>query len=815
MAPLFADVILPLPLREVFTYSVPPGLEDRVVPGVRVAVPFGPGRHYAALVVALHREAPAGRQVRPVLFPLDDRPVAGEEHLRFWEWMARYYLCSTGEVMKAALPPGMKLESETYVTAAPSGIIPCSDEEKKLLDLLGTGRMRIGSIGALKELRHPLRLLKQLVEKQAVVVEERLSERHRPRQLTMVAAGVLMHSQEQLETALATLKRAPRQRALLRRAASLLAPFTPGAPEAVEKKTLLAEGGFTEALLSQLVARNMLVVRSGPPAPAQVVPPPAPLPPPGLQLAEALDRVRAQLNPRKPLLLHTGNRELKKELFLHLAAGTAAEGKQLLWLVPGITQAVRAEEALRQVFGSGAGFYHSGLGDARRVEMWYRVRGDGPGGAPPCRQILGTRSALFLPFPAPGLIIVDDEQDPSYKQQDPAPRYHARDMAVVLGSMLRVPVLLASATPSFESYHNTRTGKYGLVTLPGETAPAALVMVEGIREARKRRTLKHLLTQPLRTAIGEALANHEQVLLYHDRRGYAPFPECGNCGWVPQCPRCDVTLTYHKQRALLTCHYCGHTLPMPAECSRCHSPDLLFHGTGTEKVEEEVALLFPGARIARVDADTVRGRSARHTVIPADAGIIVGTRMVTGLPGLDRVSVVGILNAGILLNQPDFRAFERAFQLFRELQALAAPPGKQGLLIIQLSREEHPVTSFLAAGDYEGFFNQYNGERKLFSYPPWYRLIKILVRHRMESRAGELAGELAATLRQLPHLGVMGPQTPQTGRLRGLHAREIWLKIPRESSRETIHRAVASALDRLRSSPAARGASLQADVDAL
>ncbi len=821
MAGVFADVLLPLPLQEPFTYAIPAALEEKVLPGTRVAVRFGSRKTYAALVVAIHRTPPSAGRVREIAALLDDRPVAGEQHFRFWKWIAGYYLCSEGEVMKAALPPGMKLESETLIfPVADPPDREVTPEEQQLLLLLGDRKMRIGDLAGLAGNSHSLRLLRQLIEKQVVAVEERVTEKYKPLTRAVVSAGDALAAEGWPEEALAALKRAPRQRELLRQAAGLLAPFTPGAPGLIDKKALLGTGGFTEATLNQLVSKEYLKIcqvevsrlgTAGISAEGPSLP--------GGSLQMALARLREQFEAHRVVLLHGPSAE-RTRLCLSLAAGVAATGKQILWLVPEISMTPRLAEYLESLFGGKVGVYHSAGGDAARTEIWHRVRGY-DGSDKSCQVVLGTRSALFLPFPDAGLIIVDDEHDPSYKQQDPAPRYHARDTAVVLGTLLSCSVLLASATPSFESYHNARTGKYGLVSLAEETGslPAPLVVVADIRDARKRKTIKGMFTPALYEAVSDALAQQQQVILFQNRRGYAPYPECSHCGWVPACIRCDVSLSYHKLDNRLICHYCGYSLPFPQECAQCHSPDLLLRGSGTERVEEEVALLFPGARIARIDADTVRTRAAYRrmmdTVANRNADILVGTRMITRGDGFGNVAVVGILNAGSLLNASDFRAFERAFQVMSALRDLAGGTPGRGKLVIQTSVPGHPVTDFLQQNDYEGFYNRFSAERRTFRYPPWFRFMRILVRHRDESRVAEVASFLAVLLRRISRLEVLGPQAPPVSRLRGLHAREIWLKIPREASRNTMVQAVAAALESARNHPRASGISLQPDVDAV
>ena len=707
-----------------FTYILPPSFVENVHIGSRVVVSFGAKRHYTGIVTAVYESATSQqkRQLKEVKEVSDPEPIILPTQLTLWQWIAQYYLCAEGEVLKAALPSGFKIESDTLRTSYRP---------------LTVQHIRLGATyqGAIHE-----------------------------GDLTAVLEG---------------LKRAPKQQELLMRYLEYAGYSDDRCANEVSRRTLLERSGFSANLLHTLIGKGILepydveVSRLS----CNLVPNTLPTP-----LTPVQERCRAEIHAawqtHDVCLLHGVTSSGKTEIYIHLAHEAIRQGHQVLYLMPEIALTTQMEERLRRVFAGRLGVYHSRHTDAERVEIWKKQLSDEP-----YDIILGVRSSVFLPFRRLGLVIVDEEHENTYKQQDPAPRYHARNVAVVLASQHNAHVLLGTATPSFESYYNAVTGKYGLVTLGERWGAVRMPEIEivDIRDLRRRKRMNDSFSPRLLGAIREALACNEQVILFQNRRGYAPMMECPTCGWVPRCARCDVSLTYHRRLGQLICHYCGAAYRLPAACPACSEQQLRYVGLGTERIEDELHALIPEARIDRMDLDTTAARNAYERILSDFAqhrtDILIGTQMIS--KGLDfaHVSVVGIMNADTMLNYPDFRSHERAYQMIAQVAGRCGRRDRQGLVILQTKSADMPVVDFVRNYDFTAFFNEQIAERQAFGYPPYTRLIYIYLRGRNERLLDDGAARLRARLDEIfgaPR--ILGPEAPVVARISGIFIRKILLK---------------------------------------
>lgn len=812
----FADVILPLAVPGRFTFAIPDGA-GTVHAGMRVAVPFGRGgKLYGGLVRRVHDEAPS-TAAREILSVLDAAPIVTEEQFALWERIAEHYLCTLGEAMIAALPGQLTLSSETRIIANPFVL----DEPRRtdraaiLIDaLVEKEALSMKQAGELLGLKDPMPAVKRLIDEGVVVVEEELRDGWKPRMLTYVKLADDAAGEEALHRWFDELERkAPKQLALLMRFVELSRCMTDH-PLEVERNKLLHLSGSTGDALKQLVKKGLFtlyerqagvpsgeaIARSGPVLNAAQ--------------ANALDALRTAFTGKEVALLHGVTSSGKTEVYSTLIDEAVAGGGQVLYLLPEIALTAQIIERLRARFGDRIAVYHSRMAPHERTELWMRMARDE--GAPPI--IVGARSALFLPFRRLRLVVVDEEHDPSYKQHEPAPRYHARDMAIVLAGLHGAKTLLGSATPSMESLHNARGGKYGfaaLLTRFGDVAMPAITIVD-LREAARKREVRGHFSQALIDAVAQALAKREQAILFQNRRGYVPVWQCESCAWVPHCDHCDVSLTYHKKLHQLRCHYCGRNYPPPVQCGQCGSNRLRMIGFGTEKIEEELATLFPEARIARMDQDTVRGRHALDRILNGFAqgaiDILVGTQMVTKGLDFDHVSTVGILSADSLLRFPDFRAHERAFQLMAQVAGRSGRRDKPGRVIIQAHEARHPVIGFVTRHDVDGFYDREAEHRRAHGYPPFMRLLALSLRHRDEERVAAAAAALATALRQGLEGRVLGPDIPGVAFVKDRHIRNLLVKLRRSAHREEKEY-VREAIDRVFAVPEHRAVQLITDVD--
>lgn len=780
----YADVILPLPLENSYTYRIPEDLEKAVIPGCRVVVHFGKRRYYTAIVMEVHERIPAtAYETKEIYALLDATPVLRRPQLRFWQWIASYYLCKLGDVYKAALPSGLKLESETTVLynedfEADSPVRP---NEQAVLDAFrGFPRLSLAELEKRTGLRNIVPVIASLMKRGAVEVSEEMKRGFVPKMQTFIGLAESYREEKKLQEAFDGCKRSKKQEHLLVCFLDLSHALNPVLKKELSKKELLERSGCSVAVLEGLLKKGILesyekeVGRLQVPVCGTVVPNP---------LSEAQEQAYRDIHEvfkkKEVCLLHGVTSSGKTEIYIRLIGEVLKLGRQVLYLLPEIAVTTQITERLARFFGDRLFVYHSKFSDNERVEIWNRLLH----GQEPC-VVLGVRSSLFLPFKDLGLIIVDEEHENTYKQQDPAPRYNARNAAVVLAGMHGAKTLLGSATPSVDSYFNASTGKYGLVELKtryGNCVMPDIIPVD-IRELRRKKIMKDTLFSPqLVENMKEALAGGEQAILFQNRRGFAPMMECKSCGWIPRCVNCDVSLTYHKYKNELVCHYCGYAVLLPSHCPECQSAELKMMGFGTEKVEEEIASLFPDVSVQRLDFDTARTRHAYERIIAdfekGKIRILIGTQMLS--KGLDfgNVSVVGILNADSLMNFPDFRAHERAYQLMVQVSGRAGRRDKRGTVILQTSQPDHPLIRMVREFAYQDMVRWQLSERSMFRYPPYYRLLVIVLRSRNETVLQEMSSVYAEKLRL--HLGerVLGPVTPPVTRIQTLHIKKIILKI--------------------------------------
>lgn len=719
---VYADIILPLPLEGVFTYSVPDGMTAAVMPGMRVVVPFGRSKKYIGVVLRTHGEKPSF-DVKDILSLPDPHPIVTGLQLRLWQWIADYYMSPLGDVFKAALPGGLKDED---------GYRPKTERCVTLPEKMRSGQSLHVALNMLVQTR--ARKQRELFE--CFLAMSRWDE---------ACSG--------------------------------------GSRDSVTELTceeLLNEAHATTTALNALVTRGFLTIyerevgrvgNGGEPHPENMKTL-------GDAQRKAFEEIQDTFRTKNVTLLHGVTSSGKTEIYIHLIDKTLREGGQVLYLLPEIALTVQIMKRLRNVFGDRMGIYHSKYSDAERVEIWKRQLSDNPYGV-----ILGARSALFLPFSNLRLVIVDEEHETSFKQQDPAPRYHARSAAIMLASMCGAKVLLGSATPSAESYSNALTGKYGLVSIMTRYKNIQLpeIQVVDVKDLRRRKMMNGPFSPALLAAVREALADGRQAILFHNRRGFAPMTECHVCGWVPHCDKCDVSLTLHKSLGRLTCHYCGSVFYVPDRCPCCGSTDLRARGYGTENIEDRIRDIFPEARISRMDLDTTRTRNAYERIIgefsSGHTDLLIGTQMVS--KGLDfgNVAVVGILDADTMLNNPDFRAYEHAFMMMSQVAGRAGRKGSRGKVILQTRNPELPVIGEVVRNDFKTFYKELFEERRMFRYPPFSHLVCVYLRHRDARVADDAAADMARLLRAALGDRVLGPDRPSVARVKTMSIRKILIKL--------------------------------------
>lgn len=787
----YVDVIVPLPVMGQFTYAVPEELEGKVEWGCRVIVPFGAKKYYTGIVIRTDTTPSGEYETKEVSEVLDTHPILLKHQFAFWKWMADYYLCTWGDVYNAAVPSGMKIESETRVEGNPDfeASAPLSEKEQKVLDLLGQGKAQdIARLEKESRIRNLLPVIKSLLDKEAVRIKEELKQNYKPRTEARVRLAERMRNERNLHIQLDLLSRAKKQQAVLMKYLELSHWEEGKEPEEVSRTRLLEAAQTASSVLNGLMEKGILEIYlhetgrlcTDDAGTTQVN---------TLSQAQqtALNTILHSFTQKNVCLLHGVTASGKTEIYIHLISQVLEAGKQVLYLLPEIALTTQITERLRRVFGNRLGIYHSKFPDAERVEIWQKQLSDSP-----YDVILGVRSSIFLPFQKLGLVIIDEEHETSYKQQDPAPRYHARNAAIMLASIFGAKTLLGTATPSIETYYNARQGKYGLVELNERHRQIQLPHIElvDIKELGRKKRMNGQFSPLLLQKIKEALESKEQVILFQNRRGFAPMIECRTCGWVPKCRNCDVSLTYHKRLNQLTCHYCGYTYQVPAVCPACEGTELVNRGFGTEKIEDDIRQLFPEARVARMDLDTTRSRTAYEKIISdfeeGRTDILIGTQMVSKGLDFDRVSVVGILNADSMLNYPDFRSHERAFQLMAQVAGRAGRRNRQGLVVLQTKSPDLPLIRQVLDNNYRELYEDQLTERRLFRYPPFYRLIYVYLKHRKEEVAEQAAAQMAAYLRNGLGDRVLGPDKPPVARIQALFIRKIMVKVEQEASLQKI-----------------------------
>ncbi|MDR0750867.1 MAG: primosomal protein N' [Tannerellaceae bacterium] len=781
----YADVILPLPLENSYTYSIPSDLEKAIVPGCRVLVHFGKRKYYTGIVMLVHERSPdSGFEIKEIYALLDATPALRRPQLRFWQWIASYYLCKLGDVYKAAVPSGLKLESETVVcwNELFEADAPLRRNEQSVADAFGAkNQLTISELEKKTGLRNVVAAITSLMDRGAVKINEEVKRGFTPKMQTFIRLAARYHDESKLQDVFSALKRAPKQEALLLYYLNISHALNPILAQELSKKELISKsGGSNASILDVLIKRGILESYEKEVGRLQVsVCRLQALTPLTASQKKAYHEIHDAFKTRDVCLLHGVTSSGKTEIYTWLIDEVLKQGRQVLYLLPEIAITTQITERLAGLFGDKLLVYHSKFSDNERVEIWNKLLYE-------CtpRLILGVRSSLFLPFKDLGLIIVDEEHENTYKQQEPAPRYHARNAAIMLASMHGGKTLLASATPSIDSYYNATTGKYGLVELTARfgESPAPEIIPVDIKELKRKKIMKDTLFSPLLTKqIHAALEKGEQSILFQNRRGFAPVIECRECGWTPHCVNCDVSLTYHKYHNRLECHYCGYRESLPGQCPQCQSTELKMIGFGTEKIEEEVASLFPSARVERLDFDSAKTRNAYERIISdfekGKTNILIGTQMLS--KGLDfaNVGVVGILNADSLMNYPDFRAHERAFQLIIQVSGRAGRRDRRGVVVLQTSQPEHPIIRMAQQFAYKEMVNLQLSERSMFHYPPYYRLIVVALRSRNESVLEEMSALHANTLRARFGERVLGPVIPPVTRVQTLHVRKILLKI--------------------------------------
>ena len=826
----YADVILPLPVPGYFTYLIPEDLKDQVLPGIRVIVQFGVRKFYSALVHSIHDKKPEGYATKPIEYLIDRIPVVPVSCFPFWEWIAGYYHCPIGEVLKAALPSGLKLESETRINYNNDYTEQVSNRmspgELLVFDVIREKKsLSIAELHQSLQKKNSLVVVRDLLEKGAVFVDEEIKESYRLKTEPVVLAGDRLSTEKFIQIAIDLLRKTPLQQKLLLGFLDLSGIHTDGVGRTVTKKELLHSTGIGSGTLSNLVEKNILKIADqrvdrlasfkgeisavSDLSPAQ---------------NETFDKIKQSFEKQNDTLLHGVTSSGNTEIYIQLIREYLSQGKQVLYLLPEIALSTQIITRLTRVFGGKAGIYHSKFNDAERVEIWNKVLNFGKPHETndqtyDYQLIVGTRSAIFLPFQNLGLIVVDEEHENSYKQVNPAPRYHARDSAVILGHLLQIPVLLGTATPSVETYYNALSGKYGLATLieRHQNIEMPEILTADFKDAYKRKQMNSHLTPLLFAEITGALERKEQVILFQNRRGFSPFIECKLCGWVPKCNSCDVSLTYHKHNNSLVCHYCGYSVNHPGTCKSCGCKELTNKGFGTEKVEEDLQVIFPEAKIDRMDLDTTRSKKGFEKIISSfergDIDILIGTQMVTKGLDFENVSIVGILNADNLLNQPDFRSFERGFQMMVQVSGRAGRKKKRGKVIIQTSQPAHPIIRNVINNDYETMYNSQIQERKAFKYPPFFRMIGITLKHRDKNELDRIALELSTGLRERFGKRILGPEYPVISRIKTLYIKQIWMKIEREVSVVHAKRQMQEIIDHVKLHEGNKSVQIVVDVD--
>ena len=806
MKQLVAEIILPLPLAQTYSYNVE-NFREEIVAGMRVIVPFGKRKFYTGIVYDLKEEEDTS-SLKPVLSLIENYPIVLPKQFLLWEWIANYYQCSLGEVFKAAIPSGFRIESTTYISKNQE--IECTslpEREQTALSFITENAVPLEEVIKKSNDKNIFHVIRTLQQKNIINLSEELIPSYKAK----TEIFVKINTEAVNEEALSLLKKSPKQQQLF----STLTDFLSiNNAEHISKRELLDISKCTNAVFNELKKKNLIVCFEKAISRLEHTLPtrqPFTLNP---QQTAAFDAIQNEFKQKNTVLLHGITSCGKTEIYIHLIETVLKKQQQVLFLVPEIALTTQLAERLKKVFGNKIGIYHSRFSDAERVEVWENLFFEKG-----YKIILGVRSSIFLPFRNLGLIIVDEEHDASYKQFDPAPRYHARNMAIVLGLHHQAKVLLGTATPSIESYSNALTGKFGLVELFARYDDIQLPEIEiiDLQQTYHRKQMKGHFSFALLERMNEKLAAGEQVILFQNRRGYSPYTECKQCAWVPRCPNCDVSLTYHKNFNKLTCHYCGYTEPMPQVCPSCKQPTLQTKGFGTEQIETEVADLFPEYKSVRMDLDTTTSKKAYERIISEfgsqQAQILIGTQIVTKGLDFDNVGLVAVLNADNLLNYPDFRAHERAFQMLIQVSGRAGRKGKQGLVLLQTSSPQHPIIQYTKSNDFKAFFKSQMTERACFHYPPFFRLIVIEIKHK-DAKTLSKAAYAAVKMLQNENCGeILGPSNPPVGKIQGYFIKHILIKFEHTQSNESIKNSIQNCISQLKAIEDFKYLRINLDID--
>ncbi|QCR21001.1 primosomal protein N' [Pontibacter sp. SGAir0037] len=822
---LFADVILPLPLPKLYTYRIPFEMNDDVSVGVRVIVQFGAKKVLSCIVAEIHENAPAEYQAKYILDVLDDKPIVTAPQLKLFRWIADYYMCTIGEVINAALPSALKLSSESRIQLHPhfnpeEDEIPLAPQEERILFALQQNKaLTFTEVGHLLQLKSYHKFIKSLIQKEAIIIFEQVSDKFSPKVVKKVRLSEHFVQEEgMLEELFSQLTAKPKQ-------LDVLLNYLQKVPVhqdihlnylGLDKSILTKNPHISASAVDSLIKKGVLeqfdqIISRFPVDHSPKLMPKA--------LSEhqeqAKDEILGLFKEKDTVLLHGVTGSGKTEVYIDLIKHALEGGGQVLYLLPEIALTAQIVTRLIKVFGDKLGIYHSKFSDNERAEVWQGVVSGR------FQVVVGVRSAVFLPFHSLSLIVVDEEHEASYKQYDPAPRYNARETALMMAQFQGAKTLLGSATPSIESYYNCKTGRWGLVTMSKRFGEAQLPEIEliNVRDEQHRKNMHSHFSGKLLNAIEERLQRQEQVILFQNRRGYAPFISCDECSWIPKCRHCAVSLSYHKYNNELRCHYCGYHERMPHDCPACGATTLKSMGFGTEKVEDELKLMLPNAEIQRMDLDTTKKKNSYQQIIAdfesGKTNVLIGTQMVTKGLDFENVSLVGILNADTIINFPDFRAHERAYQLFVQVSGRAGRKGKSGTVLIQTRDPLQPIFRKVHSNDYLSLYEHEIEERMRFGYPPFMRMIKVVVKHEDEKTSENSAIVLAKDLTdRLGRQHVLGPEVPYIFKIRNQFLNEIHIKLPRENTNlRGAKKQIAEAIRDLQLLPDFKGVRVVADVD--
>ena len=781
----FVEVILPLSLAKTFTYSVSASEYDYVKKGMRVAVPFGKSKIYTALIIDIHQNKPSLYEAKEIHQILDEKPIVNEIQIGHWQWIASYYMCAIGDVYRGAMPSALLLESETIISQKQEGFVDESlltDDEFLIYQALQQqNSLKVQDIMNILNKKNIFPIIQKLIDKNILVLQEQMLETYTPKLIRYVKLHAKYESNDGLAELLEILKSANKQKYIV------LTYFQLSASEKkpITVKKLIEVAKSTAAIVKTLIDKEIFeeyflqvdrISFSGKTKEEQ------------LQLSEAqqtaFQEIKQSFVQKEVCLLHGVTSSGKTEIYIKLIEEYISEGKQILYLLPEIALTTQLVGRLRDYFGNNVAVFHSKYSNNERVEVWQQVLEH----SPKAQIVIGARSALFLPFSNLGLIIVDEEHEQTFKQVDPAPRYHARDASIVLANSHKAKVLLGSATPSIETYYNSQSGKYGLVEIFERYGRVKMPKIElvDLKDKYFRKQMSGHFSDTLIQEITTALSLGEQVILFQNRRGFSPVIECLTCGHVPQCPQCDVSLTYHKYKNQLRCHYCGYSMAKPTNCHNCTSVHLTTKGFGTEQIQQELVELFPNAKVGRMDQDTTRGKFGFEKIIDSfknqEVEILVGTQMLAKGLDFDNVSLVGIMNADNMLYYPDFRAFERSYQMMTQVSGRSGRSEKQGKVIIQTYNPEHNTIQQVVQNDYIGMYTEQSYERKIYKYPPYFKLIKLTLKHKDFDKLKEGSMWLYQVMEQNFAIPVLGPEEPPISRIRNEYIRTIMIKIPTNHS---------------------------------